>query len=483
MSIISSFKKALGFPNEFDDDDLDALEFDDDNSIIKPKKTESPSKPQQPVSNTPHESKPTEPLTPVNAELPGEVFDAIIELFNATQPEFVSQCLDVEKQRKYLLERIDNSLREKLATEAENARRHGEQQWEAERQKVNADLEKLRSEYHFMKQQREEFQSAQLSATRQKRALNDRIHDLEKQVNTLLSDREQLQLENRSMINKLRVIAVRNSSDDPDAEAQNQRLAQENVNLVDKVLELEKLAKKHSEECETLQGENSTLKKENGTQSEEIAKLQSEITKLQEELTKLGANADILKALSDSESKIQEIEAESAKKERKISDLATENYKLYEDIKVAGTKILNAEKAAIFAQEEAKTAKAELASLQSSTAEQIAELNNEIKRLRDLINSNDAPQGGATSRSKKRTKASGLKSEPESKPTEEASPEAPKATVKISAIDELMDSTDWFIAPDPIPLKKDPEVEEDFGYKEPPTKKISRDEDKQLSLW
>ncbi len=45
-----------------------------------------------------------------------------------------------------------------------------------------------------------------------------------------------------------------------------------------------------------------------------------------------------------------------------------------------------------------------------------------------------------------------------------------------------MESTDWFVAPDPTPLKKDPEVEEVFGYKEP-VKKTSRDDDKQLSLW
>ena len=45
-----------------------------------------------------------------------------------------------------------------------------------------------------------------------------------------------------------------------------------------------------------------------------------------------------------------------------------------------------------------------------------------------------------------------------------------------------MDSTDWFKAPDPIPLKKDPVVEEEFGYKEPP-KKPNLDSEKQLSLF
>ena len=478
MSIISSFKKALGFPNEFDDDDLDALEFDDDNNISIPKRNEKSIKPQQPINTAPIAvtpiADPIKPIQPVNAELPGEVFDAIIELFNATQPEFVSQCLSVEKQRAYILERIDNSLREKLVLEAENARRHGEQQWETERQKLNADLEKLRSEYHFMKQQREEFQSAQLSAARQKRAMTDRIHDLEHQVSTLQSDREQLQLENRSMINKLRVIAVRNTSNDADTEAQNQRLAQENVDLTDKVLHYEKSAKKLSEECEQLRNENATLKKDNSAKSEEITRLQSE-------LDKFGIDTDVREALSNAEARIQAVEIDCEKKEQRIADLTAENYKLYEDIKVAGTKILNAEKAALFAQEESKVAKAELSLSQKESASQIEDLNNEIKRLREMINSKDAMNKPteSTTKAKKRGKQSETKSAVESKPVKET----PKPAVKISAIDELMDSTDWFIAPEPVPLKKDPEVEEDFGYKEPPARKASRDEDKQLSLW
>ena len=478
MSIISSFKKALGFPNEFDDDDLDALEFDDDNNIPTPKRNEKSIKPQQPANSAPIAvtpvAEPIKTIQPINTELPGEVFDAIIELFNATQPEFVSQCLSVEKQRAYILERIDNSLREKLVTETENARRRGEQQWETERQKLNDDLEKLRSEYHFMKQQREEFQSAQLSATRQKRAMTDRIHDLEHQISSLQSDREQLQLENRSMINKLRVVAVRNASDDADTEAQNQRLAQENVDLTDKVLHYEKSAKKLADECEQLRNENATLKKDNTSKSEEITRLESE-------LDKFGIDTDVREALSKAEARIQAVEIDCNKKEQRIAELTAENYKLYEDIKVAGTKILNAEKATLFAQEESKVAKAELSSSQKEAASQIEELNNEIKRLREMINSKDAISKPTepTTKTKKRGKQSETKSAAESKPVKET----PKQAVKISAIDELMDSTDWFIAPEPVPLKKDPEVEEDFGYKEPPARKASRDEDKQLSLW
>jgi len=45
-----------------------------------------------------------------------------------------------------------------------------------------------------------------------------------------------------------------------------------------------------------------------------------------------------------------------------------------------------------------------------------------------------------------------------------------------------MEDTDWFVAPDPVPLKKDPEVEENFGYKEP-EKKDRKPDDRQLTLF
>ena len=483
MSIISSFKKALGFPNDFDDedfDDLDALEFDDDNVITRNKKPEKTIKAETRNTAPMVEASPmAEPVKPTNTTLPGEIFDAVIELFNATQPEFVSQCLSIEKQRQYILDHIDKSLQEKLGVEVANARRQGEQQWENERLKVNADLEKLRSEYHFMKQQREEFQNAQLSATRQKRAMTDRIHDLEHQISQIESDREQLQLENRSMINKLRVISLRNSSSDPDVDAQNQRLAQENINLTDKVTQLESEIKKHVTKCEKLSIDNDSLREVKKAQSEEIARIK-------EEIEKFGHDVDIKAALIEAENKIQQFEQDCEQKDRRILDLTSENHKLYEDIKTAGSKILNAEKAALFAQEETKNAKSELASIQNATAEQISQLNNEIKRLTELINAKDNTTSNLdkqNTRSKRGRKQSASKAEIEKETLNIEPSSTPKPSIKISAIDELMDSTDWFTAPDPIPLKKDPEVEEDFGYKEPPARKTSRDEDKQLSLW
>lgn len=489
MSILSSFKKALGFPDEFDDDDPDILDDEPEGTEQK-----SDTKKKSTVRDIADSEAPsvTKPTKPEDSALPGEVFDAVIELFNATQPEFVSKCLSIEKQREYLLERIGSSLRDKLAKETADARRLGLRQWEEEKKRMADDIEKIRSEYHSMKQQREEFQSAQLSAARQKRAMTDRIHDLENQVSGLESEREQLQLENRSMINKLRVASVRNSGDDSDMDAQNKRLAQENVDLSDKVASLDA-------DNQKLAGENDKLRNENIELKNRTTSLDEQIEKLNEELEKAGADVDKQTALAEIEATIQEFEKIKSRKDKKISELKAENHRLYDDIMKAGTKVTNAEKAASLSREETERLNKEIEKIKAANADEIQKLNDEIRRLTILINASESKKENRKrnnnkhlSRENKNTIEKVL---PESGPTDSASVEntekethvnadtMPTQTVKISAIDELMDSTDWFTAPEPMPLKKDPEVEDDFGYKEPPARKASRDDDKQLSLW
>ena len=104
----------------------------------------------------------------------------------------------------------------------------------------------------------------------------------------------------------------------------------------------------------------------------------------------------------------------------------------------------------------------------------------EIKRLSALTKGEKSSE----SQKNKREKNNDDKQHASSSETKSAKPGKESDVVKISAIDELMDNTDWFVAPEPTPLKKSAEVEEDFGYREPAqSKKVPRDDDKQLSLW
>lgn len=397
MSFIGSIKKALGFPDEFDDDELD----DPDEKYI-PAGSETPAGTEAPTDSVVSAVDTAVEVQSADSVLPGEIFDAVIEQFNAIQPDFVRQCLSTESQRKYLTDRIGASLRARLEAETEAARRRGEKLWEAEKQKMAGDLDKLKSEYHNLRQQREEFQSAQLSAARQKRALSERIHDLESQVNTLEAEKEQFQLENRSMLNKLRAAGVRNASGGSDAELN--RISQENSALTDKVKSISDALDAEREKVRSLTAQVSELQ-----------------TRLEHEADSMSSEQQA--ALAEIETQIKQFETVRKNKDAKISRL-----------------------------------KAELSSRKAASDSEIADLKAEIARLNAVIQQLS-----------------------DNKPAqEEANPKS--ATVKISAIDELMDSTDWFTTPEPQPMKKDPEVEELFGYKEP-VKKTTRHDDQQLSLF
>lgn len=440
MSFLSSVKKALGFPDEYDETD-DNADDDDDAAPEQPKA--SPARPAvkaSPVAPGNDSAGPAPGSSPAPSIPAGEVFDAIIELFNSTQPDFVKQCLDTEAQRAYIMEHISDSLKARFEAESEAARRQGEMKWQAERAKMTDDLEKIKSEYHSLKQQREEFESARLSASRQKRALNDRIRDLESQVINLQAEKEQYQLENRSMLNKLRVAGVRANADS-DAEAELQRLTSENLALQDK-------AAAGASEIEKLQARNRELTETNDA-----------LTKTNDDLTARLEESQALEMTDEQKATIEEIEARitrfdeiKKKKDRKITELS----------------------------EQLKTLRSDNDTIKSERDRIEADLRAEIKRLTALINAGDRPE--PRTRSDRKSNKNRQKSVDKKAPAARPDTDDEQHAVKISAIDELMESTDWFTAPEPIPLKKDPEVEESFGYKEP-VKKTSRDEDKQLSLW
>lgn len=434
MSFISSFKKALGFPDEYDDELDDTAEADnilDDNDHSDMAES---------VSAT-ASSEQAEPETPKDMDhaLPGDIFDAVLEQFNAIQPDFVRQCLSIEAQRRYLIERMSETLRARLESEITAARKRGELQWEAEKQKMASDLERLKSEYHSLKQQREEFQSAQLSAARQKRALSERVHDLESQVNSLEAEKEQYQLENRSMLNKLRAASIRGGADG-DADAELERLAQENAKLQDSVKSLNDRLTQSDNEISELKDTNRKLQSDLEARIAEAKADDERITAEQQEV------------LAEIEEQLKQFEAIKQKKDAKIASL----------------------KSAL------KESAEKLAATETDRSRSEEELKAEVRRLTELLQAtpaNDRPKSRKTGKSRNKTVENNMEIlQFELNTTETPGP------IKISAIDELMDSTDWFTAPDPVPLKKDPEVDEDFGYKEP-VKRTSRDDDKQLSLF
>lgn len=114
------------------------------------------------------------PDTVSDPQLPADLFDAIIERFNSFQPDFVARCLNVEAERKYLLESLDKSLRSRVAAAAPDTA--------AEMESLRKRVATLEAQTRTNDELRQENRRLRLSVERQKRSLLDRINDLESQV-------------------------------------------------------------------------------------------------------------------------------------------------------------------------------------------------------------------------------------------------------------------------------------------------------------
>ena len=117
-----------------------------------------------------------------DTQLPADLFDAVIELFNANQPDFVKKCLSLDAQRQYIIDTISDNLRCRILravgpSEADRLKKRVEV-LEIESQNVNA----IRTENRKL----------HLSIERQKRAMLDRINDLESQVSQHHAEKEKM---------------------------------------------------------------------------------------------------------------------------------------------------------------------------------------------------------------------------------------------------------------------------------------------------
>lgn len=415
MSFLSSMKKALGFSNELDEDEM--LELTDDAAPADPRGT-SVTRGTMGCGTiqTPVEHSVPQPKN--DDALPGDIFDAIIKLFNEFQPEFVSSCLNTDQQKRYILEHIDSGVRHRLEEAVNQARTQATREASESQRKMTADLAHLKEVNASLEAKKNEFQSAQLSASRQKRALNERVHDLETQVANLEAEKEQYQLENRSLVNKLRVASVSSSSTD------NEQLAQENIALKDRVNELEK-------QLEELQNSSQNIDTE---ATEEFKAIVQKVEQFEEVKQRLDA-------------KIADLKSQLANANDAKSDIAKD----LEMSKSENESLRRTIETNLYAQ-----------------AQSEAELKAKIDELTEKLNQKPTAVAAEAPQTEYVAKQSKRKS---------------KKRPVISAIDELMESTDWFVAQEPMPMKKGLDGEDDFGYKEPAKKPNSKDDDKQLSLF
>ncbi len=434
MSFSTTIKRVFGFSVEDDEEyeihDSTLENAEDDLSaqgIVNPFRQHQVTTGQQETAAPPPTSDENVPeaqdidTRPVHTRL----FDSVVRTLNEQMPEIVSRCMSTEKQRQYLIESIDEELREEIDNLVRQ--RPNAPGWEKERKALLEEIDRVKAGAKGVDDIKKEYKAAQLSSERQKRALSDRANDLERRLAQADAEREQLQLENQALISKFRAAGI--IPDNVEVPGEDHRLAEKDATIAAKDAEIARL----NDNIEQLKTKNRLADAMFNDLTAQAAQAKQELREAQESLS----------ALDEINSRLDEFESVKKKKDARISELASQ-------LKEAQTRALSAENEIISLK---KTIEANL----YNQADSEKELHDEIARLKSQLSEKET-HPDITKKRKGRT--------------------------RVSVIDESLDNTDWLVAPtsSPATTKDDAPKDDDFGYKEPPRNKIP-DNDRQMSLW
>ena len=223
MAIFKRLKRAFGFDSQeyYEEDDTPGI---DATVVPLRKRTEERASQYAAPAATAHrhDAAPPEAGVPaadstpetiaedagMSRAVPSEIFKTVVEVFNRSLPDFLGDSVDAERQQKFLYDALDDGMKRYLGSLDRDARRRYDEMRHADMLKTETELKELREALRRQEEESEDVKKSQLSAERQKRALNERVRDLEKQIATLQAESEQLDLENKSLVNKLRINAL-----------------------------------------------------------------------------------------------------------------------------------------------------------------------------------------------------------------------------------------------------------------------------------
>lgn len=457
MSFFNAIKRSFGFGKDVDDGLLD-------DSADRPVDAMTP--PEMPQTAFAPNKTEDVTLDPIKVD---RIFDHVVNVFNEALPDFLSQAVDPDLQRKKLYDSLDESLKSYLASVSDQTRRQCEARWRAEQTEMRGEMEHLKAKAKEIEQQRFDIQQQQLSSDRQRRALTDKVQVLENQVASYEAEREQFDLENKSLVNKLKVAAV--------YESEAQALRDELIDARAEIVALRK-ASANGEEVDSSSEDKAT-----------IARLQDEISNLNTQLEQAAEKDRISSEMFNGlQSKASAARSELSARNEEIESLKqqlAEAQNVQSDIDQLNQQMARVEEA--IEKRDRKIAKLK---------ETCDNLRNENESLRSTISSNLKTY--ADNEEALNRRIAELEAEPTSpivssdlidEPIETAPESSIIETPKISdsdlnEIEENFDNSDWMSSDPPItPSMRSGVSEAEFGY-QPPTRKNNRhDNEAQLTLF
>ncbi len=375
--------------------------------------------------------------------LPDDLFDAVIQLFNSTMPEFVATSLSEQSQRKYIYDHISESLRRRIAnltpaTPAAIADVATAEQLDD----ANRHLAEAREEADRL---RDELKKARSGADRQKRALTDRINDLDRQLTKLRSEKE-------------RILTSRKGENWVD-----KSVVEEKDGMIKQLEEQIAALKADVEKERTLKEQ---LEVKAAMTDTMINNLQGEAAKAREELQTANEN---LAVAAEIQEKLELFEQVKERKDAKIAELNAKVKSLKEELeRMRGMLTGDADTVDSLRTENASLRRTIETNLYNQANSEL-KLRNEIKDLKARLEKAEAEIAAASA------SPSLMEEQPAvSAPQQRRRRGRPR---KQQPLDDALDNTDWLDVPAGS-RKFDP----DFGYHEPP-RRVVPENDAQLSLF
>lgn len=249
---------------------------------------------------------------------PSLIFERVVEVFNTSLPDFLQKSVDPARERRELYEALDASMKEYFERQEKNAERRIQGRYQADSLRLQEQIDELRQKARREEEVNSNAKNLQLSAERQKRALSERVHELEKQLATIEAENEQYILENKTMANKLRLATM------SDREVDDRQGAEAETHMSGRT--------------------DSSGSMDSEKDAAAIASLEAEVKRLQESLEQAKAKDELSRAMvNDLNGRLAETGKIAADREERISVLETELRAANEQLAAVGTKLAKAQ--------------------------------------------------------------------------------------------------------------------------------------------
>lgn len=423
MSAFKFLKNIFGFSEE---DYTSENEQNEHTPYINPFKKEQIQESQDNSAETEETATTSNEIT-ISKSLNDEVIAKIIDILNSGLPEHIKKFIDIEAERQYVEQTFGKTFEQYVESIKDEIEMQAKSQWQADRINMEQRSAALENKAAELKAKNDELRDRIVSLDRQKASFKEQLTQATNKTATAEAERDQFQLECKSLMNKLKVSSV-NEDTLNNLKEENSKLLEESNNAKAEMLKLKNLLDSKTKENSELSDKlKSSEENNNGNQAQLIKNLQDEIKKQTDEIYSLKVQLNVAKENEESyQDELSRIQRECEIKDDDINDLQTTISNLEE-------KINEKDQLAAFLSNNMETQKANEEKLRI----QIEQLNDKNEKLEKQLKEN-------------RQEKTVLFNEEEityNKPVKKENKKKSKRTV--SAIDYTADYSDWLMPTPP----------------------------------